>query len=99
VIELLRPYIQSLVDPVRESISRAVTSAVELLVAGLLGLVCLGFLVAALEIWLSERYGPLAATLILAGAFFVLALIVMVIRLASDASARTKAEKAAKERA
>jgi hypothetical protein len=55
--------------------------------------------VAALEIWLSERYGPLAATLILAGAFFVLALIVLAIRLASDSSARRKAEQAARERA
>jgi hypothetical protein len=99
VIELLRPYVNGIVDPIRESVSRAVTSAVELLVAGLLGLVCLGFLVAALEIWLSKRYGPLAATLILAGAFFVLALIVLVIRLASDSEARTKAEKAARERA
>ncbi len=99
MIELLRPYIHSVVDPIKESVSRAVTSAVELLVAGLLGLVCLGFLVAALEIWLSERYGALTATLILAGVFFVLALIVLVIRLAGDSSARAKAEKAARDRA
>ncbi|MFO1151331.1 MAG: hypothetical protein U1E62_23400 [Alsobacter sp.] len=99
MIELLRPYVDGIVNPIRESISRAVTSAVELLLAGLLGLVCLGFLVAALEIWLAERYGPLAATLILAGVFFALALIVLLIRLAGDSAARSRAEKVARERA
>jgi hypothetical protein len=91
--------IDSALAPLRETLSRVVTSAVELLIAAIFALVALGFLVAALETWLSERYGPLAATLILAGAFFVLALVVFAIRMASNASARRKAEQAERERA
>lgn len=48
-------------------------------VAGIAGSVALAFAIAALFSWLSQMYGPIVASLIIAGAFLVIAIIPIVI--------------------
>lgn len=99
MLDLLAPLVDSILNPIRDTVARMVRSAAELALVGLFALLCVGFLMAALVIWLSIHVGPLYATLIMAGVFFVLAVIVLAIWLASNASERKRLEKAAREKA
>lgn len=99
MLDLLAPLLDSILNPIRDAVARMARSAAELAMAGLFGLLCIGFLIAALVIWLSSLVGPLYATLIMAGVFFVLALIIMAVWMSSNAAERKKAERAAKEKA
>lgn len=96
MLDLLTPVLDSILNPIRETVARMARSAVELALVGLFALLCVGFLMAALVIWLSMHVGPLYATLIMAGVFFVIAVIVLAVWLASNAAERKKAELAAK---
>ena len=92
-------WLESVTVPVQDAASRMARSAAELAVTAVFGLVGLGFLLAALAIWLARLWGPLIAMVAMAGLFFVLALAVFAIWNAGQAAERRKTEQAAREKA
>ncbi len=70
------------------------TVAAWLAIAGLAGGLTLGFAVAAAFIWLADRYGALAATFLLALAFFLIAAIAFLAYRRSRRRAVERAERA-----
>jgi uncharacterized membrane protein len=98
MMELLRPLLDSALNPIREAISRMARSAAELALVGIFALLGLGFLIAALTAWLAHTYGTVTATLIMAGVSFALMIVVLVIWYASTASDRKKREEEAKRK-
>ena len=69
----------NLLAPWRAKLNIAIASAGCYAVAGIAGAVALGFGIAALFSWLSQMWGPIVASLIIAGAFVVIAIIPLVI--------------------
>jgi hypothetical protein len=63
----------------KHKIDIALKSTVGGLVAGAAALVALGFFCAALFLWLDERYGAIAAALVLGGVFVLIALIAVLV--------------------
>lgn len=98
MMELLRPLLDSALNPVREMISRMARNAVELALVGIFALLGLGFLIAALTSWLAHTYGTVVATLVMAGASFVLALIAFGVYYASTSADRKKQEEEARRK-
>src|SRR3990170_1165178 len=73
---------------------RARRAAITYVLAGIAGLVGVGFLVGALYMWLSERYGRLETAIGFGVGFIVLAaLILLVHRLTATSRARRAAER------
>jgi cobalamin synthase len=68
-----------LLAPLRAKVNLALTSVVCYAVAGVAGAVALAFGIAALFSWLASLYGTIAACLIVAAGFVVLAIIPIVI--------------------
>jgi len=91
--------LDSALNPIREMISRMAPNAVELALVGIFALLGLGFLIAALTSWLAQTYGTVVATLVMAGASFVLALIAFGVYYASTSADRKKQEEEAKRKA
>jgi undecaprenyl pyrophosphate phosphatase UppP len=76
------------------AIRRARRTAIVYLLAGMAGLCGVGFLIGALYIWLSERYGRLETAIGFGVGFIVLAaLILLVHRLTAGSRARQAAER------
>jgi len=76
------------------AIRRARRAAIVYLLAGTAGLIGVGFLIGALYIWLSERYGRLEAALGFSVGFIVLALMILLVhRLTAGSRARRAAER------
>ena len=79
------------------AIRRARRAAIVYVLAGMAGLCGVGFLIGALYIWLSERYGPLETAIGFGVGFIVLAgLILLVHRLTAGSRARRVAEGASR---
>lgn len=77
-----------------QAIRRARRAAVAYLLAGVAGLCGLGFLIGALYIFLSERYGSLETAIGFGVGFIVIALLVLLIhRLTASSRARRVAER------
>ncbi len=70
---------ENLLAPWRAKLHVAVASTACYAVAGIAGCVALGFGLAALFSWLDQLYGPIIASLIIAGGFVVIAIIPIVI--------------------
>jgi ABC-type multidrug transport system fused ATPase/permease subunit len=98
MLDFIAPLLDSILNPIKEAVARMARSAAELAMVGLFGLLCVGFLMAALVIWLTNLVGGIYATLIMAGIFLVLAVIVLAIWMSSNAADRKKAEAAAREK-
>jgi len=98
MMELLRPMLDSVLNPIRDMVSRMARSAAELALVGIFALLGLGFLIAALTSWLAQTYGTVTATLIMAGVSFVLAAIVFGVWYASTSADRKKREEEAKRK-
>jgi undecaprenyl pyrophosphate phosphatase UppP len=78
----------------RVAMRRARRAAITYVLAGMAGLVGVGFLIGALYIWLSERYGRLETAIGFGVGFIVLAaLILLVHRLTAASRARRAAER------
>lgn len=76
------------------AIRRARRAAIVYLLAGTAGLIGVGFLIGALYIWLSERYGRFETALGFSVAFIVLALFILLAhRLTAGSRARSAAER------
>jgi undecaprenyl pyrophosphate phosphatase UppP len=76
------------------AIRRARRAAIIYLAAGTAGLCGVGFLIGALYIWLSERYGRLETALGFGVGFIVLALLILLVhRLTAGSRARRAAER------
>ena len=69
----------TLLAPVRAKLNLALTSVVCYAAAGIAGAIALAFGIAALFSWLADQYGTIAACLIIAGGFVVLAIIPIVV--------------------
>jgi len=91
---------ESLLAPWRAKYRLAISGTVCYAIAGLAGALALGFLLAALYSWLSQRFGSIIASLIIGGAFIIIAIIPIVIYSAKQkAEEKRVAEAAAKARA
>ena len=76
------------------AIRRARRAAIVYLLAGVAGLCGVGFLIGALYIWLSDRYGRLETALGFGVGFIVLALLILLVhRLTAGSRARRAAER------
>ncbi|QPC85714.1 hypothetical protein GA830_02425 [Mesorhizobium sp. NBSH29] len=75
------------------AVRRLRRTAVAYAVAGVLLLICGGFLVGAGYIWLAQRYGLIEAALIIAGGFFVLAMLVLLVNKVSSGVRRRYAKR------
>jgi hypothetical protein len=63
----------------KHKLDLAVKSTIVGVVAGACVLIALAFFCTALFLWLAERYGAIAAALVLGGAFTILALIAVIV--------------------
>ena len=89
----------NLLAPLRAKLNLAVTSLVCYAAAGIAGAIALAFGIAALFTWLDAQYGTIAACLIVAAGFVVLAVIpIIVLALARKAEERRIMLAAAKAR-
>ena len=89
----------NLLAPLRAKVNLAITGAACYAAAGIAGAVALAFGIAALFTWLDDQYGQIAACLIVAGIFVVLAIIpIIVLALARKAEERRVLLAAAKAR-
>jgi hypothetical protein len=89
----------NLLAPLRAKLNLALLSAVCYAVAGIAGAIALAFGIAALFTWLDDQYGTIAACLIVAAVFVVLAVIpVIVLAMARKAEERRLMLAAAKAR-
>lgn len=91
---------ESLLAPWRAKYRLAVSGAACYAIAGVAGAIAFGFALAALFTWLSQQFGSIVASLIIAGAFLVIAIIPVVIYAAKQRREEKRvAEAAAKARA
>jgi hypothetical protein len=91
--------LSNLLAPLRAKLNLALLSAVCYAVAGIAGAIALAFGIAALFTWLDDQYGTIAACLIVAAVFVVLAVIpVIVLAMARKAEERRVMLAAAKAR-
>ena len=81
----------NLLAPLRAKLNLAVTSIACYAVAGIAGAIAFAFGIAALFSWLAAQFGAVTASLIIAGAFVVLAIIPLIVL----AAARKREEKRA----
>ena len=89
----------NLLAPLRAKLNLALMSAICYAVAGIAGAIALAFGIAALFTWLDDQYGTIAACLIVAAVFVVLAVIpVIVLAMARKAEERRLMLAAAKAR-
>ena len=90
----------SLIAPWRAKVRLAISGTVCYAIAGVAGAIAFAFLLAALFTWLSQHFGSIIASLIIAGAFIVIAIIPIVIYSSKQkAEEKRVAEAAAKARA
>jgi undecaprenyl pyrophosphate phosphatase UppP len=76
------------------AIRRARRAAIVYLFAGMAGLCGVGFLIGALYIWLSERYGPLETAFWFGVGFIAIAILILAVhRLTAGSRARRAAER------
>jgi hypothetical protein len=85
--------------PLRAGLASAVQSIVWLGAVAVLGLVALGFGVAALHTWLALQFGTMEASLIIAGLFLALALVVYAVHAYTAAEQRIRARREAERSA
>lgn len=97
--ETLSHLMDSVTAPIRDVATRMARNAAELALMGVFALIGLGFLVAALAVWLVHLWGPIIAMLAMAGLFFVVAVILYAVWASGQAADRRKAEEAAREKA
>jgi len=91
---------ESLLAPWRAKYRLAVSGAACYAIAGVAGAITFGFALAALFTWLSQQFGSIVASLMIAGAFLVLAIIPVVSYAAEQRREEKRvAEAAAKARA
>ena len=91
---------ESLIAPWRAKFRLAISGAVCYAIAGVAGAIGFAFLLAALFSWLSQQFGGIIASLIIGGAFVVIAIVPIVIYSAKQkAEEKRVAEAAAKARA
>ena len=91
---------ESLLAPWRAKFRLAISGTVCYAIAGVAGAIAFAFALAALFTWLSQQFGSIIASLIIAGAFLVIAIIPIVIYSAKQKQEeRRVAEAAAKARA
>jgi len=91
--------LSNLLAPLRAKLNLALMSAICYAVAGIAGAIALAFGIAALFTWLDDQYGTIAACLIVAGVFVVLAVIpIIVLAMARKAEERRVLLAAAKAR-
>jgi len=91
--------LSNLLAPLRAKLNLALMSAICYAVAGIAGAIALAFGIAALFTWLDDQYGTIAACLIVAAVFVVLAVIpVIVLAMARKAEERRVMLAAAKAR-
>ena len=91
---------ESLLAPWRAKFRLAISGTVCYAIAGAAGAIAFAFALAALFTWLSQQFGSIIASLIIAGAFLVIAIIPIVIYAAKQKQEeRRVAEAAAKARA
>ena len=89
----------NLLAPLRAKLNLAVTSVICYAVAGIAGAIAVAFGIAALFTWLDDQFGTIAACLIVAGVFVVLAVIpIIVLAMARKAEERRIMLAAAKAR-
>lgn len=97
--DMISNLLESVTAPLRDAASRMARSAAELALMGVLAIIGLGFLVAALAVWFVHLWGPLIAMLAMAGLFVVLALAVFAVWRSGQAADRRRAEEAARQKA
>ena len=91
---------ESMLAPWRAKFRLAISGTVCYAIAGVAGAIAFGFLLAALFSWLSQQFGSIIASLIIGGAFMVIAIIPIVIYSSKQkAEEKRVAEAAAKARA
>jgi len=91
---------ENLIAPWRAKYRLAISGAACYAIAGVAGAIGFAFLLAALFSWLSHRFGSIVASLIIGGAFIIIAIIPIVIYSAKQKrEERRVAEAAAKARA
>jgi len=91
--------LSNLLAPLRAKLNLALMSAICYAVAGIAGAIALAFGIAALFTWLDDQYGTIAACLIVAAVFVVLAVIpIIVLAMARKAEERRVLLAAAKAR-
>src|SRR3954454_10959530 len=91
---------ESMLAPWRAKFRLAISGTVCYAIAGVAGAIAFAFLLAALFSWLSQQFGSIIASLIIGGAFIVIAIIPIVIYGAKQrAEEKRVAEAAAKARA
>jgi ABC-type Fe3+ transport system permease subunit len=91
---------ESMLAPWRAKFRLAISGTVCYAIAGVAGAIAFAFLLAALFSWLSQQFGSIIASLIIGGAFIVIAIIPIVIYSAKQkAEEKRVAEAAAKARA
>src|ERR1043165_10296 len=91
---------ESMLAPWRAKVRLAITGTVCYAIAGVAGAIAFAFLLAALFSWLSREFGSIIASLIIGGAFIVIAIIPIVIYAAKQKKEEKRvAEAAAKARA
>jgi type VI protein secretion system component VasK len=95
----LRLLVDAGTRPIRAGVSSAVQSVVWLGAVAILAIVALGFGVAALHTWLAFRFGPIEASLIIAGLFLALAIVVFAIHSYAAAEQRSRARREAERSA
>jgi len=91
---------ESMLAPWRAKFRLAISGTVCYAIAGIAGAIAFAFLLAALFSWLSQQFGSIIASLIIGGAFIVIAIIPIVIYSAKQKGEEKRvAEAAAKARA
>ena len=91
---------ESLLAPWRAKYRLAISGAACYAIAGVAGAIAFGFALAALFTWLSQQFGPIIASLIIAGAFLAIAIVPVAIYSAKQREEeRRVAEAAARARA
>jgi len=91
---------ESLLAPWRAKYRLAISGAACYAIAGVAGAIAFGFALAALFTWLSQQFSSIVASLIIAGAFLVIAIVPIVIYAAKQRQEEKRvAEAAAKARA
>jgi hypothetical protein len=71
--------VSQIVRDIKQRINAAVQTAIWNGIAGVAALVMFGFLCAALFVWLEHLYGSLYACLLLAGLFFLVAVVALLV--------------------
>lgn len=95
----LRLLLDAGLRPIRTGVASTVQSIVWLGAVAILGLVALGFGVAALHTWLRLRYGAMEASLIVAGLFLALALVTLAVHAYAASGQRARARREAERSA